>query len=125
MKTKLKQIDMFAYDTGSGWAQSGDNPKLGYSDTGASKEAALSLEGGAADRMRDMVFLHIKERGRFGSTDDEGCHSLGCTHNSYAPRRTELAKSGAVVKSGERRQTRSGRSANVWILNYGLLDPSA
>ena len=108
-----EQTDMF--DEGKGWVHGGKEPSLGFSDTGTSKEAAESLDNGDAERVRQKVFLYIHSKGFLGSTDDAGCEQLRCSHNSYAPRRTELAKEGLVIKSGRRELTRSGRSANIWV----------
>lgn len=78
-----------------------------------SKEAARSMER-KAPSIRDRVFSYIKAQGRDGSTDDELEQALGLRHQTASARRRELVKMGLVQDSGQRRPTRSGRSATVW-----------
>jgi len=51
-----------------------------------------------------------------GLTDDEGEAVMGWNHQSYSPRRYDLAKAGLIRKTGERRRTRSGCMADVWVV---------
>ena len=48
--------------------------------------------------------------------DDEGEVLTGLAHQTYSARRRELAIAEAIRKSGERRPTRSGRAADVWVV---------
>ena len=66
-------------------------------------------------RMREYVLNHIRRCGAWGATDFEGGEALGLRSQSYTPRRRELFKAGAVVDSGRRRRTASGRFAVVWL----------
>lgn len=51
-----------------------------------------------------------------GATDDEVQRWLDLNPSTERPRRVELVEMGWIEDSGERRQTRSGRSAVVWTL---------
>lgn len=62
-----------------------------------------------------QVFEYIKSRGRKGSTCDEAEIALNLRHQTSSARFTALSKRGEIVDSGERRPTRSGRRAIVWI----------
>jgi len=54
-------------------------------------------------------------------TDDELEQSTGLSHQCCSPRRRELVQAGLVEWTGERRATRSGRTARVWrITTTGL-----
>lgn len=66
------------------------------------------------------VLRYIRKMGRYGATADEGAHALDLDSNTYTPRRRELAIMGFIIKSGEKRKTRSGRQAFVWVAHeYG------
>lgn len=65
--------------------------------------------------LRSRVLRVIESAGMFGQTDDEIEEITGLRHQTASARRRELAKAGAIVDSGMRRKTRSGRSAIVWI----------
>ncbi len=74
-----------------------------------------ALTHAASDR--GIIFRHIKAQGERGSTDDEGEVATGIRNQTYTPRRGELVKSGMIVWNGEKRLTRSGSPARVWIVN--------
>lgn len=64
---------------------------------------------------RERVFQAIRAAGPRGLIDDEGQQQTGIIPQTWTPRRGELAAAGLIVKSGERRLTRSGRWADVWV----------
>ena len=70
---------------------------------------------GTAEKVRQQVLSYIKERGSFGATADEVAVAFQCSHNHVAPRITELKGSGSLIPSAQRRQTRSGSPARVWL----------
>ena len=90
-------------------------PHVAGDDT--SFAAALSMLE-HSDSLRARVYRFIKRRGDYGSTDDEIEAVSGQRHQTISARRRELShpKIGIVVDSGERRATRSGRMAKVWIV---------
>lgn len=71
------------------------------------KEKALPL--------REVVFGYIASRGIAGATDDEIEQALEMRHQTASARRRELVLKGRVLDGGERRPTRSGSRAIVWV----------
>ena len=68
----------------------------------------------ASGTQRRAVLLFITDLG--GATDEEIQLGLGMNPSTQRPRRVELVEGGWIEDSGERRKTRSGRSAVVWTL---------
>lgn len=62
-----------------------------------------------------QVARALFERGGYGATDDEMEIYLDMRHQTASARRRDLVIAGLVKESGERRKTRSGRTANVWV----------
>jgi|ERR671922_2205181 hypothetical protein len=56
------------------------------------------------------------ERGAYGVIADEISDEWNCSHNHVAPRISELAKSGQLVRTRRTRLTRSGSPASVYVL---------
>ena len=75
--------------------------------------AAVSVQG-ATPRLRGIVLARIKAAG--GLTCDEVEAEAQMSHQTTSARIRELALAGAIVDSGERRKTRSGRAACVWVV---------
>jgi hypothetical protein len=65
------------------------------------------------ERMKWLSRIVIK--GRYGATLDELSAEYGVSANTFSGRFTELAGLGLVVRTGERRATRSGSSASVIV----------
>jgi hypothetical protein len=61
------------------------------------------------------VLEAVKAAGLAGLTCDEVEQRLSMTHQTASARVHELAKLEAIVDSGRKRKTRSGRGAVVWI----------
>ena len=90
-------------------------PHQKHSDT--SLAAAVAVQS-VVDTKRGMVYRTIRLFGSDGVTDDELAAYLGWDGSSVRPRRCELAhpRMGPLIrKSGEKRKTRSGRDAAVWV----------
>jgi hypothetical protein len=83
-----------------------------HSDT--SVHAALSVEPNA-NTLRAEVYSFIVRSGPHGATDEEICEALHMGGSTERPRRVELMDGGFVRDSTNRRNTRSGRYAVVWI----------
>ncbi len=66
-----------------------------------------------ATRLR-LLDLAIR-RGDLGITADEVAALWRCSHNTVAPRMTELLRDGRLVRTDRRRPTRSGCSARVLV----------
>jgi transcription initiation factor IIE alpha subunit len=77
-----------------------------------SRQAARDV---SAKPMREIVLEALIDRGNRGATDDELQTALGMDPSTERPRRVELERAGLVIDSGERRKTRSGREAVVWM----------
>jgi len=97
-------------------------PYVADSDT--SRAAAASMKP-HTPYLRDRIMRLFDDRmpteydvvvhGRqIGWTCDEIETELGASHQTVSPRVYELARSGAIVDSGERRKTKTGRKATVW-----------
>lgn len=78
-----------------------------------SREAAEAIAPDTPT-LRRAVLEYLRSRGPTGATDDEMQTALGMHAHTQCPRRIELVSAGLVVKSGEKRPTRSGRAATVW-----------
>lgn len=86
-------------------------PFVKGSDT--SKAAAESI-GGVVDRDRILILSFIKRVD--GATCDEIEVALGLSHQTASARCSDLKnKFCLIVDSGERRKTRSGRNASVYV----------
>lgn len=77
-------------------------------------EAASKIKDKALN-LREVVFHFIASRGMNGATDEEMQEGLEMNPSTQRPRRRELALKHRIVDGGERRLTRSGRRAIVWI----------
>ena len=89
----------------------GQAPFVAGSDT--SEKAAGETEPFRLS-LSARVLKVIKSSGGHGATDDEIEVKLMLRHQTASARRRELVLSGAIRDSGERRKTRSGRTATVW-----------
>ena len=70
----------------------------------------------SASTLRREVYACIKSRGSIGATDDEIQEALGMAGNTQRPRRRELESAGVIAAlPGIKRETRSGRKAQVWV----------
>lgn len=69
----------------------------------------------AKQRLRKQVLDYIKAH-PFGCTSDEVEAALGLSHQTVSARMTELKADGQIVPTGERRKTRSGRNAGVYLV---------
>lgn len=88
-------------------------PYVVGSDT--SRAAADSLGGEVLSRLEALVLDVIWARGSGGATDDEVEVVTELSHQCASARRVALVKRGLVVDSMQRRETRSGRLATVWV----------
>jgi hypothetical protein len=87
-------------------------PYVPHSDT--SQSAATSMRRPAAQQ-RAEVYGAVA-RSLDGITCDAVEERLALRHQSCSARVRELAMDGAIVDSGRRCRTRSGRNAVVWVV---------
>lgn len=85
-------------------------------DSETSREAAEAIIP-KVGTLRHQVYTFIESQGTSGATDDEIQLGLGMNGNTVRPRRGELAQKRLIVLSGEKRKTKSGRNAVVWVVS--------
>lgn len=66
--------------------------------------------------IREEVFRFVKYMGSAGATCDEAEADLFLSHQTCSARFNELWRRGRIVDSGQRRPTRSGRKAIVFVV---------
>lgn len=92
----------------------GEQPYLPYArDSDTSRTAAMELAPVAGELCR-RVLAHVRQTG--GSTVDEIEEALQMLHQTAGARMRDLVLKGYVKDGGERRNTRSGRKAVVWVV---------
>jgi hypothetical protein len=77
--------------------------------------AAAAMQVGRVGTKRRQVYDLIKACGCYGATDDEVMVRIAFSHSNATARRGELVKGGYIVDSGQRRKTRTGSDAIVWV----------
>ena len=83
-----------------------------HSETSISAAVAIEPKAGT---LRARVLNALRIRKHHGATDEELQTWLEMNPSTQRPRRVELLESGLIKDSGTTRQTKSGRSAVVWI----------
>ena len=91
-------------------------PSVAGSPTSVAAAKEIEPVSGA---LRRQVYAFLRERGRTGATDEEMQDALAMSPSTQRPRRIELVQAGHVRDSGDKRKTRSGRLAMVWIVMEG------
>lgn len=79
-----------------------------------SREAAAAGQDAAA-RSRRLILQIVTGAGVRGCTLDEVSAATGKPPNQISGRFTDLERLGLIGRSGERRKTRTGREAHVWV----------
>ena len=85
----------------------------GYKTGGTSRDAARAVSA-SSPLLREMAFAAIREAGHSGLTADQVAEAIGRDWRATRPRISELAKTGKIVKTGERRVNDTGLKAAVW-----------
>ena len=85
---------------------------LGPIDT--SREAAAAVATTVPESRR-LVLAIVRGAGLRGVTCDEVSAATGRPPNQVSGRFTELSRLGLIRRSGQRRKTRAGSEAHVWI----------
>lgn len=98
----------------------GKPPHVADNDTSEAAADAITM---SVATLRARIYSEISKRGVHGATDDEMQVALGIKSQTQSPRRRELVMQGRVADSGRRRNTRSGRSAKVWVTSEVPLPP--
>lgn len=87
-------------------------PYVKNSDT--SKAAAVAAVKSSEPMKEDILFL-IRKRPVTGFTCDEVETKTGGPHQTVSARVRDLVKEGRIKDSGQRRPTRRGRAARVYV----------
>ena len=83
-------------------------------NTDTSRQAAAEIAP-RVPAMHARILGVLSGCGETGATCEEMEDYLTLRHQTCGPRLKELAVSGAIVDTGMRRRTRSGRKAIVWL----------
>ncbi len=81
----------------------------------ATSIAAAHAKSGSAKTDEALVFEWIRSQGIHGSTCDAAEEQLGLSHQGCSARCNGLERRGLIERSGERRPTRSGCMAFVYV----------
>jgi len=73
-----------------------------------------SIKGNKA-RDQAKIWNHVESLGESGATCDEIEVSLGMSHQTASARVSEMKRSGRLKLNGEKRSTRTGRNAGVYV----------
>lgn len=90
-----------------------DSP--GFARGSDTSEMAAASMVPSADSIRERVRNYIASRGLDGATCDEVQYALDMLHQTASARVTELRLRGDIIKSGEKRRTKAGRLAAVYL----------
>ncbi|MBF8297390.1 MAG: hypothetical protein HW395_47 [candidate division NC10 bacterium] len=82
-------------------------------NTETSRQAAAEIAP-RLSALQEDILRYLRGRAD-GATCDQLEDALTLRHQTCGPRLRELALSGAIVDTGIRRRTRSGRKAIVWL----------
>ncbi len=102
--TDDKQRDLFAVPE-----------RIPFQRHSETSKAAAGEAQSMAQTLRERVYREVAAHGKTGATDDEVQVALSMNPSTQRPRRVELVMQCRVRDSGEKRKTRSGRLAVVWI----------
>jgi hypothetical protein len=88
-----------------------------HARTDTSIDAADSIIDSINELQRTILAFILDTEGEdvTGATCDEIEEELGLKHQTASARVRELSQRGLIVDSGDRRPTRSGRQAIVWV----------
>lgn len=78
-------------------------------------EAAFDSMSESAAALRAVMYTLIDQRGTFGAITDELEALLGLLNQTASPRMSELKAQERIIWNGERRPTKSGRQAKVFV----------
>lgn len=105
------------------WGTMPDAPFVSHSETSRAAAKAIAPKAGT---LRYKVLQWIRDRGEYGSTDEETQEGLAMRASTQRPRRVELMEAGYVKDSGRRRKSDATKTdAAVWVAVQGdpLVDP--
>jgi hypothetical protein len=109
---------MFRSQGGMPLFERAPDPPAHHNAPETSREAAERIRP-KAETLRAAVLGYLVGRGKQGATDEEIQDGLCMSPNTERPRRQELEHMGFVERTQDRRLTRSGRPAVVWVAKGG------
>ena len=80
-----------------------------------SRDAADSIQA-VLGPLQQRVLRYVASCGANGTTCDQAEETLGMRHQTCSARIRELVLKDRILNSGDRRKTRSGRNAIVYVL---------
>lgn len=86
-------------------------------DAAETQRTAAVLAYPNTGTQRRRVLDYITNCGGYGATDENVQDGLNMNPSTQRPRRVELVEGGFIVDSGDKRKTRSGREAVVWVVD--------
>ncbi len=89
--------------------------------SGTSIAAAGEMEE-CTTTLRGQIYRYLARCLSNGATDDEIQVALNMNPSTQRPRRIELWDRGLVRDSGQRRKTRAGRNAAVWVVTQKAIE---
>lgn len=92
------------------------NESLPYVEGSDTSQAAAESMESSAQAQQWRIYRFLRHMQPFGATCDEIEHYLGLSHQTASARIRGLALKGDVLDSGNRRETRTGRKAIVWMV---------
>lgn len=92
-----------------------NDPTAAYHGDNPESVAAWDSIADSAETLRRQVVDHIDSCGGHGATSDETEAALDLSHQTCSARFTEAKKYNQITPSGEKRMTRSGRWAAVYV----------
>ena len=90
-------------------------PALAQEHSETSKEAARQIEPHRRGLLGEVYAYFRSTMGANGLTDEEGAEGLDMNPSTYRPRRIELEEANLIHKTGQKRATKSGRKAYVYV----------
>lgn len=93
-----------------------DFSRLYVKGSDTSKAAAKLAKESTTASDESRVLAYITRMGSHGATDDEVEVALNMSHQNASARRRGLVLKDRVRDSGNRRKTRTGSAATVWVL---------
>jgi hypothetical protein len=75
----------------------------------------IAYQAANIGEIAQRVLEFIQSAGQHGATCDEAMATLGLTHQSASPRFTDLEQRGLIVRTQNKRNTRSGNPAAIYV----------
>lgn len=93
------------------------NSDITSNNHGGNEFSAAAHESVRPTKQRDQarIWSYVESTGESGTTCDAIESALGMSHQTASARVSELKRDGRLELNGERRPTRTGRTAGVYV----------